>query len=68
MKYLIQDWAGNVLFQGKEFDSFEDAWGFIYEQFPNDEEFDDYFVIQGKAREARHLDPNDPRAKLKGAS
>lgn len=47
MKYIIRDWAGNLCFHGKEFPTFEDAWGFLYEKFPNGDEdrtFDDYFV------------------------
>lgn len=66
--FIIQDWAGNVLFNGREFESFEDAWDFIYEQFPDEENFEDYYVTQGKVREARYLDPNDPRARLKQAN
>ena len=47
MKYLISDWAGNVLFDGQTFDSFNDAWGFLYEQFPDweHEDFEDYYVL-----------------------
>lgn len=46
MKFIIIDWASNVLFNGKEFDDFEDAWGFLYETFPDEDEFDDYDVIE----------------------
>lgn len=52
-KFIIIDWAGNVLFNGREFDSFEDGWEFLYEHFQDvsDDEleagfFDDYFVVQ----------------------
>lgn len=48
MKFIIKDWANNTLFEGREFSSFEDAWGFIYETFPDeggeDGFFDEYFV------------------------
>lgn len=74
-KFIIIDWAGNVLFNGREFESFEDGWEFLYEHFAHvsDEEledgfFDDYFVVQAKTRSARYLDPNDPRPKLKGVA
>lgn len=30
MKFVIQDWAGNTCFKGKKFDSFEDAWDYLY--------------------------------------
>lgn len=68
-KFIIIDWASNVLFNGREFDSFEDGWEFLYEHFQDvsDDEleagfFDDYFVVQAKTRSARYLDPKDPRA------
>lgn len=52
-KFIITDWANNVCFKGKRFDSFEDAWGFIYKKHPepesdNDGTFDDYYVIELK--------------------
>lgn len=46
--YLIIDWASNICFHGKTFETFEDAWGFLYETFPDGAEdgtFDDYFVL-----------------------
>lgn len=45
-KFIIQDWAGNVLFDGREFPSFEDAWGFIYDTFPDQDEdfYGEYYV------------------------
>jgi hypothetical protein len=55
MKYIIKDWMGNTCFKGKTFDSFEDAWGFIYEQYDglNEKEFDEqmeeYFVDKESA-------------------
>lgn len=46
MKYTIKDWAGNFCFNRKEFDSFEDAWSFLYETFPNSEEdLGEYHVV-----------------------
>ena len=48
MKYIIKDWIDNTCFNGKEFESFEDGWGFLYELYPNgddDRTFDDYFVV-----------------------
>ena len=49
MKWIIKDWADNHLFPEKDFDSFEDAWAFLYETFSKeldkDEKFlQDYFV------------------------
>lgn len=51
-RYKIFDWAGNECFGGITFDDFEDAWGFLYEKFPNGDEdntFDDYFVLVDKS-------------------
>lgn len=44
-KYIIEDWAGNHLFKDKVFDSFEDGWDFIMEQFPDEDDLQDYYVI-----------------------
>lgn len=51
MKYFIKDWAGNVLFDGKTFNSFEDGWDFLYVHFADVPEkdtsdgfFDDFYV------------------------
>ena len=48
MKYIIIDWAYNICFNGQDFKTFDDAWEFIYEKFPNghlDQTFDEYFVL-----------------------
>ena len=54
-KWIVQDWAGNVLFGGKEFDSFEDGWGYVREVDPITDEderaHDDYYVVR-KYRQA----------------
>lgn len=50
MKFIIKDWAGNICFKGKTFDTFEDAWDYIYNTyaFLPQAEFDaqmgEYFV------------------------
>lgn len=52
MKYIIRDWASNICFHGRTFDTFEDAWSFIYEADPIPEPveanevhwYDDYYV------------------------
>jgi len=47
-KYIIKDWANNVCYQGQEFSSFEEAWAFLREQFPNDydNELDEFEVVK----------------------
>jgi hypothetical protein len=51
--YQIKDWTGKVCFFGQTFESFEDAWGFIYESDPEPSQgdprwqdgwYDDYYV------------------------
>lgn len=45
-KFIITDWMNNHLHQNLEFDSFECAWGFIYENYsPDDNQYDDLFVV-----------------------
>lgn len=63
-KYIIKDWSSNVLQHTRqfnfsayganigtplEFDSFDDAWDWLFEQFPDKEDFEDYYVeIKGE--------------------
>lgn len=57
MKYIIEDWAGNVLshkgFFGPsylvtpmQFVSFEDGWSWIYENIKDEDEFENVFVLE----------------------
>lgn len=52
-KWIIKDWMGRILWDGKTFDSFQDGWDFIYAEDPAPEEthpewvngwYDDYYV------------------------
>jgi hypothetical protein len=48
-KWIIKDWAGNHCFPKEEFKDFEDAWGFLYEKYPEDEEaLQEYEVVQAQ--------------------
>lgn len=43
--YIIKDWANNEMYEGKEFDSFDDAWSHIFEMNPDDDsDLDDFYV------------------------
>ena len=45
--FIIQDWMSNILFNGKTFGSFEEGWGFIYENVADeDNAYDDYYVLE----------------------
>lgn len=52
MKYIIQDWAGNHLFQDKVFDSYKEGWEYIYanvqEETENNRTYDDYYIVPQK--------------------
>jgi hypothetical protein len=64
-KWHIIDWAGNVKFDGKEFNSFDDAEEFLCTKLGDSYETDrqEYEVIPSKgSRETRYLDPKDPRS------
>ena len=49
MVWILQDWAGNRLTDRKgmliEFESFEDGWGYIYENYEEDE-YEELFIIE----------------------
>lgn len=53
MTWIIKDWTGRVLWDGKEFATFEEAWEWIYVNDPQPDEtspewvsgwYDDYYV------------------------
>jgi hypothetical protein len=57
--YIITDWANNKLdYSGKfqrpcfavpmEFDSFEDAWDYLYIKYPDEENLNNYYVEEIK--------------------
>jgi hypothetical protein len=45
-QYHIVDWAGNIMFDGITFATYEDAWSHIYEMLPNadDQALSEYHV------------------------
>lgn len=51
-KFVIYDWAGNEMFNGKSFKTFEDGWDYLYELFPGtddddqEEELGEFQVLQ----------------------
>ena len=44
-KYKIVDWMNNRIFPNKIFKTFEDGWEYIYNKFPNEEDHQEYFVV-----------------------
>tara|TARA_R100001086_G_scaffold248358_1_gene185100 strand:- start:3198 stop:3410 length:213 start_codon:yes stop_codon:yes gene_type:complete len=62
-RFKIFDWAGNDKSDYySTFETFEDAWERLYEEFPEDDEaLGEFFVDECESRESRYLDPRDPR-------
>ena len=44
VKYIVIDWANNVMLNGKRFRSFDDGWAYIYEHVL-EEHFEDIYVV-----------------------
>jgi len=49
MNYYIKDWSGNRIFENKTFSTFEDAAEFLLQKFPEDEDLDEYYVVNFKS-------------------
>lgn len=70
-RFIIQDWAGNVLLNGKTFKTFDDAWGYILGEMTDalgltEEDYSEYYVEEKRTvRATRFLDPNDARNGLR---
>jgi hypothetical protein len=47
-KFIIQDWAGNLMFNGKKFKSFDDAESYLSEFLNDDYETDReaYYILE----------------------
>ena len=46
MKYGIFDWTNNRIYDHKDFETFEDAWGHIYDNVTDtDNAYDEYYVL-----------------------
>ena len=43
-KYIIVDWAYNHLFQDQTWDTTEEAWDFLLQKFPNDDDLQEYYI------------------------
>lgn len=64
-KWHIIDWANNVVFDGKKFDSAEQAEDFLSTELGDayEEDRQEYEITPDKgSRETKYLDPNDPRS------
>lgn len=43
--FQIEDWTGRVIEKFGLFDSCEAAWSVLYQEFPDDEDLEDYEVV-----------------------
>jgi len=50
-KYKIVDWMNNRIFPNKVFKTFEDGWEYIYNKFDNEEDHQEYFVVNVNEKE-----------------
>jgi len=50
-KYKIVDWMNNRIFPNKVFETFEDGWDYIYKKFDNEEDHQEYFVVNVNEKE-----------------
>ena len=50
-KYKIVDWMNNRIFPNKVFKTFEDGWEYIYNKFDNEEDHQEYFVVDINEKE-----------------
>ena len=50
-KYKIVDWMNNRIFPDKIFKSFEHGWEYIYSKFDNNEDHQEYYVVNVNQKE-----------------
>jgi hypothetical protein len=55
MKFKIVDWMNNRMFPDKVFNTFEDGWEFIYEKIHNEEDCQEYYVVDEKQKDRGEL-------------
>ena len=48
-KYIIVDWAGNRIRPDKTFTSFDNAWDWIRETYPDEDDWQDLYVDKQNA-------------------
>ncbi len=50
-KFKIVDWMNNRIFPDKAFTSFEHGWEYIYSKFDNEEDHQEYYVVDINQKE-----------------
>jgi len=57
--YVIKDWAGNLMLEFKNYGVFahsEEAFDYLLQRFPNDDDFDEYQVLELTNADAMSID------------
>ena len=44
-QYKIVDWVSNRIFPDKTFNTFLDAWDYLLQKFPSDEDLQEFYVV-----------------------
>ena len=54
-QFKIVDWMNNRIFPDKAFSSFEHGWDYIYSKFDNEEDHQEYFVVDINEKESGQI-------------
>jgi len=54
-QFKIVDWMNNRIFPDKAFSSFEHGWEYIYSKFDNEEDHQEYFVVDINEKESGQI-------------
>ena len=54
-QYKIIDWASNRIFPDKIFDTFLDAWDYLLQKFPSDEDLQEFYVVDINHEERNYI-------------
>jgi|TARA_Y100000296_G_scaffold19663_1_gene23391 hypothetical protein len=49
--FIIKDWAGNHCYMNKTWHTLEDAFDFLLEHFPNDDDLSEFYIYQQDVEE-----------------
>ena len=63
-QYKIVDWMNNRIFPNKVFKSFEDEREYIYKKFDNEEDHQEYFVVDVNEKERGQIWNNSKKCSM----
>tara|TARA_R100001480_G_scaffold37487_1_gene50280 strand:- start:372 stop:578 length:207 start_codon:yes stop_codon:yes gene_type:complete len=57
--FIIKDWAGNRYYPDKAWKTLEDAFDFLLDKFPDDEDVSEFYILRTDSnRFSYHFDKN----------